>query len=149
MKHIVCTIEENSPTTSSSSGQSSGYSSTGSAASTCQTYGRVHHGPCYMTLGACFRCGQTRHYARYCPQLGFQQQFPQSSTASVAQAQFQPPPVQYQGTQFMGQQGRGRGGRGSARGFGQASTSQQGGRGQARVFTLTQQDAHVSIGDMP
>ena len=30
------------------------------------------------------------------------------------------------------------------RGFGQASTSQQGGRGQARVFTLTQQDAQVS-----
>ena len=30
------------------------------------------------------------------------------------------------------------------RGFGQASTSQQGGRGQARVFTLTQQDAQAS-----
>ena len=30
------------------------------------------------------------------------------------------------------------------RGFGQTSTSQQGGRGQARVFTLTQQDAHAS-----
>ena len=31
------------------------------------------------------------------------------------------------------------------RGFGQASTNQQGGRGQARVFTLTQQDAQASI----
>ena len=30
------------------------------------------------------------------------------------------------------------------RGFGQASTSQQGGRGQSRVFTLTQQDAQAS-----
>ena len=30
------------------------------------------------------------------------------------------------------------------RGFGQASTSQQGGRGQARVFTLIQQDAQAS-----
>ena len=30
------------------------------------------------------------------------------------------------------------------RGFGQASTSQQGGQGQARVFTLTQQDAQAS-----
>ena len=30
------------------------------------------------------------------------------------------------------------------RGFGQASTSQQGGRGQARVFTLTQQDVQAS-----
>ena len=30
------------------------------------------------------------------------------------------------------------------RGFGQASTSQQGGRGQTRVFTLTQQDAQAS-----
>ena len=44
----------------------------------------------------------------------------------------------------MGQQGRGRGGRGSARGFGQAYTSQQGGRGHARVFTLTHQDAQAS-----
>ena len=30
------------------------------------------------------------------------------------------------------------------RGFGQASTSQQGGQGQARLFTLTQQDAQAS-----
>ena len=30
------------------------------------------------------------------------------------------------------------------RGFGQPSTSQQGGRGHARVFTLTQQDAQAS-----
>ena len=35
-------------------------------------------------------------------------------------------------------------GRDFVRGFGQASTNQQGGRGQARVFTLTQQDAQAS-----
>ena len=58
--------------------------------------------------------------------------------------QYQLPPVQYPSTsQIVTPQGRGRGGRGFMRGFGQASTNQQGGRGQARVFTLTQQDAQA------
>ena len=55
---------------------------------------------------------------------------------------YQLPPVQYPNTsQIVTPQGRGRG---FMRGFGQASTSQQGGRCQARVFTLTQQDAQAS-----
>ena len=59
--------------------------------------------------------------------------------------QYQLPPVQYPSTsQIVTPQDRDRGGRGFMRGFGQASTSQQGGRGQARVFTLTQQDAQAS-----
>ena len=54
---------------------------------------------------------------------------------------YQLPPVQYPNTsQIVTPQGRGRGGRGFMRDFGQAFTSQQGGRGQAREFTLTQQD---------
>ena len=44
----------------------------------------------------------------------------------------------------MAQQGRDRVGRGSVRDFGQPSTSRQGGKGQARVFTFTQQDAQAS-----
>ena len=56
--------------------------------------------------------------------------------------QYQVPPPQYPSTfQIVTPQGRGRG---FMKGFGQASTSQQGGRGQARVFTLTQQDAQAS-----
>ena len=41
----------------------------------------------------------------------------------------------------MSQQSRGRA---TGRGFAQPSTSQQAGRGQARVFTLTPQDAQAS-----
>ena len=59
--------------------------------------------------------------------------------------QYQLPPILYPSTsQIVTPMGRGRGGRGFMRGFGQASTSQQGGQGQARVFTLTQQDAQAS-----
>ena len=55
---------------------------------------------------------------------------------------YQLPPVQYPNTsQIVTPQGPGRG---FIRGFGQASTSQQRGRGQARVFTLIQQDAQAS-----
>ena len=57
--------------------------------------------------------------------------------------QYQLPPVQYPSTsQIVTPQGRGRG---FMRDLGQTSTSQQGGRGQARVFTLTQQDAQASM----
>ena len=49
---------------SSSSGQSSGHSSAGSAPSACQQCGRVHQGPYYISLGACFRCGQFGHMIR-------------------------------------------------------------------------------------
>ena len=44
----------------------------------------------------------------------------------------------------MGQQGRVSVERPSGRGFAHPSTSQQAGRGQARVFTLTPQDAQAS-----
>ena len=83
--------------------------------------------------------------ARTCPNSGYQRQFPQQTIASAAPVSYQLPPAQYHNTsQAVTQQGRGRGGRGFVRGIGQASTSQQGGRGQARVFTLTQQEAQAS-----
>ena len=83
--------------------------------------------------------------ARACPYYAYQQQIPQQTIASAAPAPYQLPPPQYPSTsQIVTPQGRGRGGRGFMRGFGQASTSQHGGRGQARVFTLTQQDAQAS-----
>ena len=47
-------------------------------------------------------------------------------------------------TQFASQQGRSVGGRTGERGYAQQSTLQQAGRGQARVFTLTPQDAQAS-----
>ena len=57
---------------------------------------------------------------------------------------YQLPPVQYPNTsQIVTPQGRGRGGRGFVRGSSQASTSQQEGRGQPRIFTLTQRNAQA------
>ena len=57
----------------------------------------------------------------------------------MAQPSYQVP--QQYPTQFVSQQSRGRA---TSQGFAQLSTSQQAGHGQARVFTLTPQDAQAS-----
>ena len=57
----------------------------------------------------------------------------------MAQPSYQVP--QQYPTQFVSQQSRGKT---TGRGFAQPSTSQQAGRGQARVFTLTPLDAQAS-----
>ena len=49
-----------------------------------------------------------------------------------------------QPTQFASQQGRGIGDRTGERGYARQSTLPQAGRGQARIFTLTPQDAQAS-----
>ena len=99
----------------------------------------MHQGPCHLVPGACFRCGQFGHFAKAYPNYGFQQSFTHGSSSSVAQPSYQVP--QQYPTQFVSQQSRGRA---TGRGFAQPSTSQQAGRGQARVFTLTPQDAQAS-----
>ena len=136
---------------SGSSGQSSGHGSTGSGTSACASCGRVHQGPCPVVPGACFRCGQFGHFARACPNYGFQPSYAQGFSSSVAQP-FQQVHQQYQApmypqqrpTQFASQQGRGIGDRTGERGYARQSTLPQAGRGQARVFTLTPQDAQAS-----
>eukprot|EP00257_Ricinus_communis_P022451 XP_015582180.1 hornerin-like [Ricinus communis] len=134
----------------SGSGQSSGFSSTSSGASTCRMCGRSHQGPCLTSSGACFRCGEMGHMARECPRYFGRPAFPQGSSASATRPAFPATPEHFQdGSQFVGQQGRSFGGRSSGgrsggRVQGRASGSQQSGRGQARVFTLTPQDARAS-----
>ena len=131
------------------SGQSFEYGSAGSGPSACPICGRVHQGPCHLSPRACFRCGQVGHFAIACPYSGYQQAYSQGSSSSIAQSSQQPQFYpQQSGAQFGGHRGRGSGGRlagrPSGRGFAHPSTSQQTGHGQARVFTLTPQDAQAS-----
>ncbi|XP_070057468.1 uncharacterized protein [Nicotiana tomentosiformis] len=95
--------------------------------SVCQKCGRSHLGQCRVLTGECFRCGQLIHHLRDCPQppRNFNQASIQSATP----------------TQTIGTGNR-------RRGAGDRATVNQGqenaGRGQARVFAFTRQDAQAS-----
>ncbi|XP_073261125.1 uncharacterized protein [Populus alba] len=85
----------------------------------CQSCGPRHYGTvCYKQTGACFGCGQTDHLLRDCPNKRWSK--PSASGGH--------------GAGECGQRGRGVGGKGFT------PTSQR----QARVFSITQQDAQAS-----
>ena len=100
----------------------------------CQTCGKLHSGQCRLGARTCFQCGQVGHLKRDCPQLQRG-----SSQGSVQPALPSTPIAAQPVRQFPTQPGRGNGGRGQG-----GRTQGQPGRGQARVFALTPQDAQAS-----
>ncbi|KAK3220826.1 hypothetical protein Dsin_014796 [Dipteronia sinensis] len=110
----------------------------------CQTCGKNHEGKCHWGTSGCYQCGQARHLKRDCPELV--QRGNEEKTLI-----FQP--MQSGVGQIQGQKGSQAGGSTTV-GKTQASVTEVGGsqqRGQlgrphtqARVFTMTQQDAKTT-----
>ncbi|XP_075112245.1 uncharacterized protein LOC142182153 [Nicotiana tabacum] len=100
----------------------------------CQTCGRSHLGQCHVLTRECFRCGQLGHHLRDCPQPP--RNFNQASIQSVAPTQTT---RNTSGAIGTGDRGRGAGNRATVN-QGQGNS----GKGQARVFAFTRQDAQAS-----
>ncbi|XP_009766081.1 uncharacterized protein [Nicotiana sylvestris] len=100
----------------------------------CQTCGISYLGQCRILTGEFFRCGQLGHHLRDCPQPP--RNFNQASIQSAAPTQTT--------RNTLGAIGAGNRGQGD----GDRATVNQGqgnvGRGQARVFAFTRQDAQAS-----
>ncbi|WRX15370.1 zinc finger protein [Theobroma cacao] len=104
------------------------------------TYGGWHRGRCLRATGVCFRCGQPGHIMRDCT-MAHQSQ--DSTHGSTQPASFTSSVVTSSDREASGSRGRGVGTSSQGRPLGSERQSCVG-RGQARVFALTQQEAQTS-----
>ena len=119
--------------------------SSGSSFPLCPTCQRRHLGECRMNMTGCFHCGQESHFIRDCPQVVAVETSEVGTVAST---------LGTSGPSQAGRGGSGRGGsttpgRGRGRGAGSRGSTPisqilSGTRTQARVFTVTQQEANAS-----
>ncbi|WRX23329.1 zinc finger protein [Theobroma cacao] len=106
----------------------------------CDTCGRQHSGRCFLTTKTCYGCGQPGHIRRDCPMA---HQSPDSTRGSTQPASSAPSVAVSSGREVSGSRGRGAGTSSQGRPSGSGHQSSIG-RGQARVFALTQQEAQTS-----
>ncbi|XP_017974363.1 PREDICTED: uncharacterized protein LOC108661520 [Theobroma cacao] len=106
----------------------------------CDTCGRRHSGRCFLTTKTCYGCGQPGHIRRDCPMA---HQSPDSARGSTQPASSAPSVAVSSGREVSGSRGRGAGTSSQGRPSGSGHQSSIG-RGQARVFALTQQEAQTS-----
>ncbi|EOY03078.1 Retrotransposon protein, putative [Theobroma cacao] len=106
----------------------------------CDTCGRRHSGWCFLTTRTCYGCGQLGHIRRDCLMA---HQSPDSACGSTQPASSTPSVAVSSGREVSGSRGRGAGTSSQDRPSRSRHQSSVG-RGQVRVFTLTQQEAQTS-----